>query len=596
MPTFKLHTLTVRNYVVFVEEATVNFASSNVNQIEGIFKNDPNQSNGAGKSILLCAISLALFGKGIRFNHMADYIAPTQPAGGIYISLSLKDEEGNILTISRWRKAGSSSNKASVELNGVLIIKDATNTKIDELIVDYIGVSYTNFLSCIFSVMLPGFLLLRPAQRFEILENALAIKKLDSVVKKITTQAKTVDDQLAATTLVLNTKLQALAQETAKKEIFSQNRLNLVQAIESQTEELNQLTVVMTSLHDKRSNLMDMLKQAEEKSKAAFQLLSSAKVEVSAVATNSSKLVAEFKNIQSCLETIDDSHAVCKMCKSTLDRLAKDNLTKHYTKELAMFSEQLEEATAKSSNLQNSYNEAQKLVDTIKGMLSKIEQEITIKQYSIGACQKTISITKTNLENSDMTFDEGFLDALSVEVELMNSQKTSLTKELSIVLAWKQAMSKNGLRLAYKIRGRHFECNCYLIFASLAYKVPTHVKFYIEDAGSTPHLDFTVNGKSAGAFSTGERRLLEIALTLSLLALLKTAGMTLQTLILDEAMDGLSTSSKEAVVSIISILASEYQIIMISHDTMLKQLPGNIIRVIKDTTTATSVLEQYTRC
>ena len=144
---YKIRQLVVKNFVVFVDETIVDFSTGGLNQIEAAFKNDPLQSNGAGKSILICAISLALFGKGIRFAHLADYIAPTNPDGGIYLSLELEDETGNILKIERWRRENSEANKAKVWMNGAAISKDSTNTKVDELIAGYIGVSHSNFLS-----------------------------------------------------------------------------------------------------------------------------------------------------------------------------------------------------------------------------------------------------------------------------------------------------------------------------------------------------------------------------------------------------------------------------------------------------------------
>ena len=196
---------------------------------------------------------------------------------------------------------------------------------------------------------------------------------------------------------------------------------------------------------------------------------------------------------------------------------------------------------------------------------------------------------------AESAFDPTQLDLLTVDIESLSKQKSALNTDLKIITAWKQAMSKNGLRLAYLREEVGTLSAIASKFATSVYNKPTNVEFFINDEKDNPQLDFTVNGKGAGAFSTGERRLLEIAITLSLMTLLKTAGMNLEFLILDEALDGLSTTSKANVLKIISDLSKDYQVIMISHDDMIKRHPGHIIKVIKDPSTNISVVETYQR-
>ena len=154
-------------------------------------------------------------------------------------------------------------------------------------------------------------------------------------------------------------------------------------------------------------------------------------------------------------------------------------------------------------------------------------------------------------------------------------------------------MSKNGLRLAYLREEVSTLSAIASKYASSVYGKPTKVEFYINEEKDSPQLVFTVNGKYAEAFSTGEKRLLEIAITLSILTLLKTAGLNLNFLVLDEATDGLSQASKVQLLSVIKELAKEQQVITISHDDLVKStLTGNVITVIKDETTNRSIIEQ----
>jgi ABC-type branched-subunit amino acid transport system ATPase component len=61
-------------------------------------------------------------------------------------------------------------------------------------------------------------------------------------------------------------------------------------------------------------------------------------------------------------------------------------------------------------------------------------------------------------------------------------------------------------------------------------------------------------------------------------------------LVLDEALDGLSEASKLAVLKVVDSLSHEYQIILISHDELVKTKPGYAIQVIKDGATETSTI------
>ena len=84
---YNLKSITLENFVVFKSRTSITFDNTSLNFIEGAQTSDPNQSNGAGKSLVICGISLALFGKGIRSQYLSDYISDTNPAGGVYIGL-----------------------------------------------------------------------------------------------------------------------------------------------------------------------------------------------------------------------------------------------------------------------------------------------------------------------------------------------------------------------------------------------------------------------------------------------------------------------------------------------------------------------------
>jgi len=590
---YKLKKLTLENFVVFVDRTEINFSTSDINQIDAVFKNNSTQSNGAGKSVIICAISMAMFGKGLRFNYLSDYIAPTNLNGGIYVGLELEDATGNILKVERWRRPGSDINKAKLWLNGTHISKDSTVSKVDELISSYVGVSHSNFLSCVFSVELRGFLKLRPAERFEILENALAVKKMDSIIKKLNSNLRLSEDKLADLNNVLTKKQQVFGHELAKQEIFSANSDSVLASIKKQEGELTRFYSEESKLQKKKDDLTELLSEIKDKLDTKTELYQNCLLKIKAFDNNINKLKSKVSTVAMALKSNTLGELECLVCQSKLDIGSEQSIKNHYETEIKQVQDNIAQLQPQKKSLEASLEKLKKTKETVEKNISGINDDLRICNSSAIACEKMIKMSKDNLEASKSEVNEILIKTLGKEITELEEQKNNLIKDSKIITGWKQAMSKNGLRLAY-IREEVSTLSAIASkFASSVYGKPTKVEFSINEEKDNPQLVFTVNDKYAEAFSTGEKRLLEIAMTLSLLTLLKTAGMNLDFLILDEATDGLSVASKIQLLSVIKELATDQQVITISHDDLVKStLTGNVITVIKDEATSRSIIEQ----
>ena len=590
---YKLKKLTLENFVVFVDRTEINFSTSDINQIDAVFKNNSTQSNGAGKSVIICAISMAMFGKGLRFNYLSDYIAPTNLNGGIYVGLELEDATGNVLKVERWRRPGSDINKAKLWLNGTHISKDSTVSKVDELISSYVGVSHSNFLSCVFSVELRGFLKLRPAERFEILENALAVKKMDSIIKKLNSNLRLSEDKLADLNNVLTKKQQVFGHELAKQEIFSANSDSVLASIKKQEGELTRFYSEESKLQKKKDDLTELLSEIKDKLDTKTELYQNCLLKIKAFDNNINKLKSKVSTVAMALKSNTLGELECLVCQSKLDIGSEQSIKNHYETEIKQVQDNIAQLQPQKKSLEASLEKLKKTKETVEKNISGINDDLRICNSSAIACEKMIKMSKDNLEASKSEVNEILIKTLGKEITELEEQKNNLIKDSKIITGWKQAMSKNGLRLAY-IREEVSTLSAIASkFASSVYGKPTKVEFSINEEKDNPQLVFTVNGKYAEAFSTGEKRLLEIAMTLSLLTLLKTAGMNLDFLILDEATDGLSVASKIQLLSVIKELATDQQVITISHDDLVKStLTGNVITVIKDEATSRSIIEQ----
>ncbi len=593
MSNYTIKKLTLENFVVFVNKTEINFSKSSINQIDATFKNNELQSNGAGKSLIICGISMALFGKGLRFNYLSDYIAPTNPIGGIYVGLELEDENNNILKIERWRRPNSDINKAKVWLNNLHISKDATISKIDELISSYIGISHSNFLSCVFSVELRGFLKLRPAERFEVLENALAVKKLDSIIKKLNNSLRLSEDKLTNLNRVLSDKLNAYGHELAKFEIYSANTEIILHSIQEQEKELANLYSLETSLNKKKNSVISGLNETSSLLTERQELYQNIVFNLKEHETNINKLKTKLSTISLALKSDTSGTFECSVCQSKLNSESETSIKSHYKDEIVQINTLVSSILPKKQTLESQIAKIKLAKQTLESKLLVINNDLSVCNSSAIAIEKVIAMSKNNLQSSKSDVNEILLAALKSETEELTNQKNALLKDVKIITGWKQAMSKNGLRLAYIKEEVSTLSALATKYASSVYGKPTKVEFFISDEKDNPQLMFTVNSKYAEAFSTGEKRLLEIAITLSLLSLLKTAGMNLNFLILDEAMDGLSIASKEQLISVVKLLSYDQQILIISHDKIVKDsLSGNIITVVKDESLGTSTITQ----
>lgn len=585
----KLSKLTVENFVVFHDRTVIEFSSS-INNIEGIYYTDTKQSNGAGKSLIIDGISLALFGKGIRASYLTDYISTSNPTGGIYIGLELVDESGKILKIERWRRANSETNKAKLWYDGMCISKDSTITRTDELLQTYIGVTHVNFTSCIFSVMIPGFLKLRPAQRFEVLEQALAVKKVDSVIKKINTLIKTEEDIISSLTTTINDKVSTLATERAKQQIYETNS-SLIEA--NIKEKQNELSILFSKEKSKLfeiSKLVELRDEITQKLSPETELYSKLYANNSSLELSRTTLINKLNTTLKAFKTNSTGSMECAICRSPLDAHNKEFVTKHYTDEIDALTLLIDEnkllldaCIDKVSKLTATKNKVTTALDVSTKTLSSVIRP------SIMVCERSIQESTEAME-SGTTFNPVLLTTLQQEIQELTNSKQETKKLLTMSCSWKQALSKNGLRLAYikqEIATLSAIATSYL---SAIYGSPIPVVFFIDEEKDSPCLEFTVNGSNASLMSTGEQRRIEIAMTLSMFSLLKSSGLSLGFLLLDEMLDGLSETSKTNVLKVIDSISTEYQLLVISHDPSIKQRAGKLIQVIKDSSTNRSTI------
>ena len=592
---YKVKSLTLENFVVFTQRTTIDFTKDDINLIEGQYLGNETQSNGVGKSLIIDGICLAMFGKGLRASYLNDYISQSNLLGGIYVGLEIIDENNTLIKIERWKRPNSEVNKAKLWKNGVCISQDSTISKIDEAIQSIVGVNHTNFLSCVFSVMLPGFTKLRPAQRFEMLEQALAVKKIESVIKKINTAIKSNEDSIYSINTLITEKNNRYIAETTKKEIYCSNIESIKDNITEHEKELvkqrEQEALFSGKITETKTFLTECVKQLAPLEQEIKELTAEKRVKE----INRDNLKLKKTAVLKSFKKNSKGTLECSICNSSLTEQSKEQVSEHYDSEITNINVEITDLNGKITEKSAKVSKITLIKDKTDKAYTKLLGSLNFVQTNMISIEKAVSNAKDSLELASSSFNDALLVKLETDLTELRANVANSEKQLTINNAWKQIMSKNGLRLSY-IKEEVSTLNALSSqYATALYETPTQIKFFINDEKDNPALDFTVNGKNAALFSTGEKGRLEIAITLSLLSLLKTAGMNLEFLILDEALDGLSESSKLAVLKVINALSTEYQILMISHDDLMKKKEGYVIQIVKDSTTNISTISTHIR-
>jgi predicted ATPase len=303
-----------------------------------------------------------------------------------------------------------------------------------------------------------------------------------------------------------------------------------------------------------------------------------------------SGLEIKKKAVLKSFKTNKQGNLECSICKSSLTEHSKEAVKHHYDDELTTLNVRISEVSIKLIEKLSKIDKIKALKDQMEKTATKLSSSLSFVQTNLIALERALSNNKESLELASSAFNEELLLKLKKELIELRASLKEHEKQLKINVAWKQIVSKNGLRLSY-IKEEINVLNALASqYATIVYEKPMQVKFFINDEKDNPTLDFTINGRNSGMFSTGEKGRLEISMTLSLLSLLKTAGFNMSVLVLDEALDGLSEASKLAVLKVVDSLSHEYQIILISHDELVKTKPGYAIQVIKDGATETSTI------
>jgi len=612
--------LKLSNYMSF-PKLELDFEPDTIYIITGENK-DIGGKNGIGKSALVESIVYSIYGKNIRVGSKDVKELITNGKRELKTEIHLSN---NIL-IQRWRTKTKSQVKVQRLNETGEVVEDLTrrtNTETENLINQilipfdkFVYVSYFNPQSLVFFS-------LTPKQKFEVIEELLNLTIIDEVheeykskyaeiqrtlqktvsdITNIDTQIRTYEEFEYKTTLTIEELKQQLTKiEQYKYQLRNKYRTELNEKIKAYQDRLRKLKQSIgdteTKLEQLRreypdtDNIETKLEQLQEQLTTKLQLLS----KYTNIKNQIDRALSKGK-CPVCLREFDGEHDKDRMVNllSEGEITSYDDLVSVITKlesEIELLKEQktqlgniyaeYQDLKTRLSDYTNRYN---LLINQIKETEPHIYEFIF--NYNNSAIYKFIdekvdSEVKIGLEQTrrQLQYNEQELQKIRATINQLNQQITKLQKEKEHLETELDILSKVIHELSFNGEFRQTLIRYYLseletVINQMIKELNPNfeLKITIEQSGRYKGIQVSIFDagieKSYGQLSTGEKRMVDIALLLTL------SSFTTSFLIIDEALDNLSYENQLRVIRLLSTFNK--QIFLVTHNEHLIEELNNL--------------------
>lgn len=600
--------------------------------ITGENRDAPKQaSNGAGKSLLLDAVSWCLWGKTIR-GLKNDEVVNRHIGKNCVVKVTI-EEDGTTYEITRTRKVkekGVKPNDLVLKVNGRLPSKDSSTAEVQALITSVIGQEFETFRA-----MMPG-AGVRLAEMTDssvksLLERMLQLETISAareLVKKDIRETEherlSTERDLESTARLEEAKKESLLEyqelqnhraeqkeqrlgEAFGKLWFLYDQLMEIQRVLGSEEDLRFKLKALTDQQNRTREDLNRLEKETQSEVASLQSVISECRSAEAVSKSNlariSKDISSFKNM-----------SFCSVCKQEVSDAHKGGVLEQLKVEDSKHRSSLEEYVQHREELESKLRELkdskEKSVLSYRKILTRLAQkqadvldsvkELTAAKERAKLLSSQIAEHKDNLarireescEFRPLINKVGEdLKALKLEKKRLAERVALLDKQLAEQRFWTEGFSPSGLRSyvlenVLPVLNERAKYYCEKLTDN-ELSITFHTKTKTKTAGTKEQFRIEVVYQSGGstytAVSTGEKRRVDfiIALTLGDLASQR-ARKTIPFRFMDEPFEGIDEIGTDEVVKLLNDHRDKYDTVyVITHQPYLQQLFDTSIHVVK---------------
>jgi DNA repair exonuclease SbcCD ATPase subunit len=493
-------------------------------------------NNGAGKSSVAEVVSHAAWGASLR----KELGWRLEESGGVEIELEIEGGPCVIRRQARVGRTGKTTFRLHWEYGDYSSADYPTRTKAQEGLEGYIGTFRSWSAACVFNGSLEqGLAHMTDANRKRFLEGVLNLVSLERAYKMALEERRGAQATLGEL----------------------EHELELVQArlegLSSQREQLQQTTESLGSaaelegLRTRSRGLQDEVERAREAEAEANAQLEQLRARLSGQQ-------AEQLAARQAVRRVTQLDAVCPMCEQPIDPAHQEELRATYNEECQGWSELVEQARGEVDAVMSKVQEARQVVSSkrqeLAGMVAvgrRLAQEVEQRQKwetaqsALAEQEQVLTQQLGEVEGrvAESREELGLLDAACYVLGLRGVRAQVLGNALALLQnasnMWLGRLGLDRLSVECRMDG-------------------DAVLFAVHGAGG---------GRGYGACSTGEKRRIDVALTLALGDMVA-AGAGLpqnSTLFMDELFDSLDEEGLGAAVALLEDLSSTRAVVVITH-------------------------------
>jgi len=393
--------ITIKGFLSYKDTQTIDFPQIPVCLVNGAIEGDLNSSNGAGKSSLFEAISVAAFGKtGGRAQNLDEYI--NDGMNQLEIEHVFKIDNVRFMNVFRREKGKSTYKEVFYDSNND-VIDNAIWKKCDKSIEDILGLSFNTYNSTVYLNERESLKFIdgSSSDRKEILRELLNIKLYEAAAKKANDKAGDFSTKFELNSSMIQNKQEQLENEAELK----QNEKELKTNNTIINKDLKGLASKMETWDKKRKEIeitiakqKDLKEQLEKEQKLLLELDNDILLKNNDIKLLKEKFQKNADTVENNEEKIEKLQKDINETEKIITKLKNKNID--YTEAIEKLSKKMKEINKelKDKSIKISKLETEK--EKLEELISKIDKFGNICPITENKCPIINNSFKTDFSDS----------------------------------------------------------------------------------------------------------------------------------------------------------------------------------------------------